>query len=96
MTPDQPIAVVTDDAPRSASLTAAQSTVAVAERDMTLLVAAVAAVLNGSDTPPLSADDRARLRRLNTMLFRELSARGQREVRARTTGPDGTALRRSA
>ena len=63
---------------------------------MTLPVAAVSRRLNGAETQTLSADDRSRLRRLNSGLFRELSARGQREIRTRTTGPDGTALRKSA
>lgn len=87
--------VVTDDTPRAVSLTARQSTIAVAERDMSLLVAAVAAVLTGADAPTLSTEDHARLRRLNTLLFRELSDRGQNEVRQRTSRP-ATSLQRTA
>ena len=88
--------VTTDDTPRAASLTAAQSTVAVTERDMSLLVAAVAAVLNGQTVPSLAAEDHKRLRQLNTVLYLELSARGRQEVRDRTARRDGTPLQRSA
>lgn len=95
MTTDHPLSVATDDTPRVASLTDAQSTVAIAERDITLLVAAVATVLNGADQLQLDTDDHRRLRRLNTALFRALSARGQRDVRERTT-PGLTELQWSA
>ena len=96
MTPDHSVAVVTDDTPRSASLTAAQSSVAVIERDVTLLVAAVALVLNGPTTLALSVEERSRLRRLNVVLFRQLSSVAQRDVRTRTDVADGTVLRQSA
>ena len=96
MTPDHSVAVVTDDTPRSASLTATQSSVAVIERDVTLLVAAVALVLNGPTTLALSVEERSRLRRLTAVLFRQLSAVAQRDVRTRTAVADGTALRQSA
>ena len=84
MNSDHIPSVTTDDTPRVASLTEAQSTVAVTEGDMRLLVAAVAAVLNGHTAPSLAAEDRTRLRQLNTVLYRELSARGRQEVRDRT------------
>ena len=95
MTDHPTLAVVTDDRPRVAALTDVQSTLAVAERDVTLLVAAVATVLNAAAPLPLDADDHRRLRRLNAALFRALSAGGQRDVRERTT-VGGTELQRSA
>ena len=81
MTPKQPVSVVADDTPRAVTLTDAQSSVALAERDATLLVSAVAAVLNRTDSLALTDDDRGRLRRVNLVLYQTLSARGQREVR---------------
>ena len=96
MISDSQPSVTTDDTPRAASLTEAQSTVAVIERDMSLLVAAVAAVLNGHTAPSLAAEDHQRLRRLNTVLYLELSPRGRQEVRDRTTRGDRTPLQRSA
>ena len=93
MTPDHPLSVVADDTPRAATLTDAQSTVALADRDATLLVAAVAVVLNGADTLALTDDDRGRLRRVNLLLFQSLSARRQREVRERTSATREAALK---
>ena len=96
MTPVFPRPMVIDDTPRAASISEAQSTVAVAERDMALLVAAVAMVLNQAVAPALGEVERARLRTLNTVLFRQLSARAQQEVRERVEKSDGLALKQSA
>jgi hypothetical protein len=93
MTPDHPLSVVADDTPRAATLTDTQATISLAERDATLLVSAVAAVLNGAHTLALTADDRGRLRRVNLLLFQSLSARGQREVRERTSALREAALK---
>ena len=94
MTPKQPSSVVADDTPRAFTLTDAQSSVAIAERDATLLVSAVAAVLNnGAGILALTEDDRGRLRRANLVLFRSLSERGQREVRERSAAANDTALK---
>lgn len=96
MTPVFPRPVVIDDTPRAAAISEAQSTVAVAERDMALLVAAVAMVLNGAAEPALGEMEHARLRTLNTVLFRQLSARAQQEVRKRVEHSDAPALKQSA
>ena len=96
MNSENPLAVVSDETPSVFNLTATQTSVAVIERDVTLLVAAVATVLNGPATLTLSVEERSRLRRLNAVLFRQLSDVGQRDVRARTTGTDGPTLRQSA
>ena len=96
MSSDHIPSVTTDDTPRAASLTEAQSTVAVTERDMSLLVAAVAAVLNGTAAQPLAEEDHKRLRQLNKVLYLELSAHERQEVRDRTARRDETPLQRSA
>lgn len=96
MTPIIPRPMVIDDTPRAATISEAQSTVAVAERDMALLVAAVAMVLNRAAAPALGEVEHARLRTLNTVLFRQLSARAQHEVRERVEQSDGPALKQSA
>ena len=95
MTSDHPLTVLTDDTPRVTVLTPHQSSLAVSERDVTLLVAAAAAVLNGTVRVSLSDDERSRLRRLNAMLFRQLSDAYQQDVRSRAT-PADSILRQSA
>lgn len=61
--------------------------------DAPLLVSAVAAVLKSADTLALSDDDRGRLRRAKLVLFRSLSALGQREVRERAAAAGEAALK---
>ena len=95
MTSDHPLTVLTDDTPRVTVLTPHQSSLAVSERDITLLVAAAAAVLNGAVTVSLSDDERRRLRRLNATMFRQLSDAYQQDVRSRAT-PADSILRQSA
>jgi len=96
MTSDHPLTLLTDDTPRVTVLTPHQSSLAVSERDVTLLVAAAAAVLNGTVRVSLSDDERRRLRRLNAMLFRQLSDACQQDVRARSVTAESVSLRQSA
>lgn len=96
MTLAMPRPVVVDDTPCATTVSDAQSTVAIAERDLALLVTAAAMVLNGPDIPAFSTSDRGRLRTVNLVLFKALSTRGQQDVRERVGGDDAATLRRSA
>ena len=52
--------------------------------------------LNGAAAPTLNAEERARLRRVNGILFRELSASSQDEVRLRAASLTSVTLQQNA